>query len=167
MRNSIRLAAVSAALAAAVSFGGVAQAATTATATASAQILSTLTVANTRGLNFGQVAANGAGTLAIAGDGTVACSAALVCTGTRQTAAFDVTGTAGTAVTAAVTTASITLSDGAGHNMTLDNFDVYFPNGSTLTAGATSFNVGGTLNVNAAQVAGVYNGSFNVSVEYQ
>lgn len=166
MRNSIRYAAMGAALAAAVSFGSAANAAATATSTATAEILSTLTVANTAGLDFGQVAVNGAGTLRVAGDGSVTCSANLVCTGTRTTAAFAVTGTAGVAYSAVVTTASVPLSSGA-NTMTLNNFSVYYPDGTTLVSGASSFNVGGTLNVGAAQVAGVYNGSFTVSVEYQ
>ena len=166
MRNSIRIAAMSAAAIAAVSFGSAASAATTATATATAEILSTLTVTNTAGLDFGQVAVNGAGTLRVAGNGAVTCSANLVCTGTRQASNFDVTGTAGVAVSAVVTTASVSLASGA-NTMTLNNFDIYYPNGTTLVAGATSFNVGGTLNVGAAQAAGVYNGSFTVSVEYQ
>jgi hypothetical protein len=167
MRNSIRFAAAGAALAAALSFGSVANAATTQSASASVEILSTLNVAKVADLNFGQIAANGAGTLTIAGDGTTTCAAALVCTGTRAPASFSVAGTAGTAVTAAVTTPSITLSDGAGHSMTVNTFDVYFPAGSTLVGGATTFDVGAKLAVGAAQVAGAYTGSFSVSVEYQ
>ena len=166
MRNSIRIAAMSAAAIAAVSFGSAASAATTATATATAEILSTLTVTNTQALDFGQVAVNGAGTLRVAGNGAITCSALLVCTGTRAASNFDVTGTAGVAVSAVVTTASVSLASGA-NTMTLNNFDVYFPAGNTLVAGASSFNVGGTLNVGASQAAGVYNGSFTVSVEYQ
>ncbi|MDE2596583.1 MAG: DUF4402 domain-containing protein [Sphingomonadales bacterium] len=167
MRTSLRLAAAGAALAAAVSFGGVANAATTANATASAEILSTLTVTKTKDLDFGQIAANGAGTLAITGAGASTCSASLVCTGTRQVADFTVTGTAGSAVLATVTTPSITLSDGASHTMTVNAFNIYYPAGTTLAGGSTTFNVGGTLSVGAAQVAGAYTGSFAVSVEYQ
>ena len=166
MRNSIRFAAVSAALAAAVSFGSAASAATTATATASAEILSTLTVTNTQGLDFGQVAVNGAGTVRVTGAGLVTCSASLVCTGTRQTANFNVTGTSGVALNTSVTTASVTLSSGA-NTMTLNNFDIYYPNGNSLVAGASTFSVGGTLNVGASQAAGLYAGTFTVSVEYQ
>ena len=166
MRNSIRFAAMGAAAVAALSFGSAASAATTATATATAEILSTLTVTNTAALDFGQVAVNGAGTVRITGASSVTCSANLVCTGNRRPAAFAVTGTSGVAVSAAVTAASVSLSSGA-NTMTLNNFDLYFPDGNTLVAGATTFNVGGTLNVGAAQAAGVYNGSFTVSVEYQ
>lgn len=167
MRNFLRFAAAGAALATVVSFGGVANAATTQSASASVQILSTLNVAKTRDLSFGQVAANGAGALVLAADGTTTCAAALVCTGTRQTAEFTVAGSAGTAVTATLASTSITLSDGASHTMTVDQLGVHFPNGNTLTGGATAFNVGGRLNVGAAQVAGTYTGTFNVSVEYQ
>ncbi len=163
MRKSLRLAA---ALAATVSFASSAQAATTASATASAEILTTLSVTAMQNLDFGQVAVNGAGTAVIGADGVNACSANLVCTGTRQAASFDVTGTAGTAVAAVVTTGTVNLTSGT-NSMVLDNFSVHFPTGNTLVGGAASFNVGGTLNVAAAQPAGLYNGNFSVSVEYQ
>ena len=168
MRNSIRLAATSAVLA--LSFASAAQAADTATATASAEVLSTISVTKDVGLSFGQIAVNGDGTVALAGDGQVTCSANLVCAGTAAPASFTITGTADVGVTAAVDQASINLThtvDGT-KQLVLDNWDVYFPAGSTLTGGDAVFNVGGTLNVVAANaIAGVYQGSFDVTVEYQ
>lgn len=162
MRNTIRFAALAVALAASG-----AQAATTATGNASAEILSTLTVAENTALNFGQIAANGAGTLVIAPNGSSTCSALLVCTGSPTAGLFDVAGTAGVAYAATVTTPSVSLSDGGTNSMTLDTFTVGYPAGTTLTGGASTFNVGGTLHVGATQVAGVYSGTYTVSVEYQ
>lgn len=167
MRTSIRLSAVLAALAASVSFGSAAQAAATANGTATAEILTTISVASARALNFGQIAVNGAGTVAIAGDGTVTCSSLLVCTGSQSTAAFTVSGSAGSAYVTTVPASAVTLADGAGNTMTVDNFAAHFPNGNTLVAGTSTFEVGGRLNVGATQAAGVYSGTFSVSVEYQ
>lgn len=170
MRNFIRLAAVSAAALATLSLGSAAQAAGTASANATAQVLSTLTVTKTRDLQFGQIAVNGNGNVVVGADGTGSCAAAIICAGTRNSAAFTVTGTAGSGVTANVTQTSINLVHATDTTKTflLDAFTVEFPTGSTLNSGSTTFNVGGTLHVtSAAALAGVYTGTFNVNVEYQ
>lgn len=171
MRNSIRLAAIGAV--AAVSFASSAQAATTATATATAEILSTLAITNTAGLNFGTIAVNGAGTAVVGADGNNSCSTTLVCGGTRAPAAFRITGSDTVGVNAIVPTTATTLTylgwtgAGAAPTMSLSSFTSYFPTGTTLVGGETNVLVGGSLAVGAAQVAGVYSGTFDVSVEYQ
>jgi hypothetical protein len=170
MRNSIRIAAIGTTALAALSLGSVAQAAGTASATATAQVLSTVAVTKTRDLAFGQIAVNGNGNIVMNADGTGTCPAAIICTGTRNSAAFTVTGTAGTGVTANVTQTSIDLTHATDttKKFTLDSFTVDFPAGSTLTSGVAVFNVGGTLHVTtAAALAGLYTGTFNVNVEYQ
>lgn len=169
MRNFTRIAAAAAALAT-LSFGSVANAAASASATATAQVLSTLAVTKTRDLQFGQIAVNGNGNIVLNADGTGSCPSTIICTGSRNSAQFSVTGTAGAGVTAAVTQTSIDLvhATDTTKKFTLDTFTVDFPAGSTLTSGSTSFNVGGTLHVtSAAALAGVYSGTFNVNVEYQ
>jgi hypothetical protein len=52
--------------------------------------------------------------------------------------------------------------------MTLDTWDNALGAGPnyTLTGGSISFGLGGVLHVAAAQVAGSYSGSFNVTVGY-
>ena len=168
MRNSIRLAAVSAVLAA--SFASSAQAADTATATASAEVLSTISVTKDLDMSFGQVAVNGDGTVVLAPAGGVPCSAQLVCPGSNQPPLFTVPGTADVGVTASVDQTSISLvhATDTTKTFTLDSFAVDFPGGNTLTGGDAVFNVGGTLNVTAANaLAGVYSGTFDVTVEYQ
>lgn len=169
MKNTIRLATAVAVLASAASLTTAANAAT-ASASASAEILSALNVAKDKDLNFGQIAVNGAGTVVV-GTGAVAdsCSALLVCAGSKQKANFIVTGAKDIGVVASVQQSSVSLTSGA-NSMTLDNFTLYFPNGTTLTgAGATgtaNFEVGGTLHVAAGQATGVYSGTFNVNVSY-
>ena len=169
MNNTIRLAAIAGMLASAASLTTAANAAT-ASASASAEILSALNVAKDKDLNFGQIAVNGAGTVVV-GTGAIAdsCSALLVCAGSTQKAQFTVTGAKNIGVTAAVQQSSISLTSGA-NSMTLDNFTLYFPTGTTLTGsgatGSAPFEVGGTLHVAAGQATGVYSGTFNVNVSY-
>lgn len=168
MRNSIRLAATAAALAV-FSFGSAAYAADTASAEATAEVLSTIAVDNVRDMSFGQIAVNGDGTFLLNPDGSHSCSSTLICTGTRQAAEFLVTGTEATAVVATVDESSINLvhATDATKSFVLDNFVVDFPDGNMLVSGGTAFNVGGTLHIVSAQaLAGVYNGTFNVNVEY-
>ena len=167
MRNSLRLAAVGAI--AAASFATSAQAATTASANANAEILSSLTVVSTADLQLGQIAANTGGTVTVNADSTVASSGALISTGTRSPAAFDVIGSANSMIIVTLPTAPVDLTRVSGtETMSLGGFNTT-PNGGFQLdgAGAGNFTVGGTLTVGAAQVPGNYTGSFSVSVEYQ
>ena len=175
MRNSTRLAVVGAALAA-VSFGSAANAATTATATATAEILSTLAIVNDTGLDFGTIAVNGAGTAKVSADGASdSCTAvALVCGGTRAPAGFTITGASGVGVAITLPAAASTLTYvgwtgtlATTPTMSLSSFTSYFPAGTTLVAGSTTVSVGGSLAVAALQEPGTYTGTFSVSAQYQ
>ena len=173
MRNSIRFAVVGAALAA-VSFGSVANAATTATATATAEILSTLAIVNDSGLDFGTIAVAGAGTVKVSANGlSDSCTAiALICGGTRAPAGFTVSGNDGAGVAVTLpSSATLTyvgwVGAGAAPTMSVGSFTSYFPAGTTLVAGSTTVNVGGSLAVAAAQAPGTYSGTFDVSAQYQ
>ena len=169
MRTSLRLAVVGAALGA-ISFASAANAATSATATATAEVLSTLSVTADTSLDFGQIAANTGGTVTVNADSSVSKSGALISTGTRAPATFTVVGSKGASVvlTLPSTTATLTRSGGT-ETMDLSGFNSN-PNGAfqlDATTGSASFSVGGTLTVASAQAAGVYSGTFQVSVEYQ
>lgn len=169
MRNSLRIAAVGAALAAA-SFATSANAAATATATATAEVLQTLTLTADSALDFGQIAPNTGGTVTVHADSTVAQTGGLVWTGTRAPAGFTVTGSNGATVVLTLPSAAVNLTrSGGSDTMTLSGFTAS-PTGAFQlgsTTGSATFNVGGTLAVAANQVAGLYSGTFNVSVEYQ
>ena len=175
MRNSTRLAVVGAALAA-VSFGSAANAATTATATATAEILSTLAIVNDSGLDFGTIAVNGAGTAVVSADGlSDSCTVgALVCGGVRAPAGFTITGATGVGVAVTLPAAASTLTYvgwtgtlATTPTMSLSSFTSYFPSGTTLVAGSTTVSVGGSLAVAALQEPGTYTGTFSVSAQYQ
>ncbi len=171
MRNSLRLAAVGAALAAA-SFATSASAAATATATATAEVLSSLTLTADSALDFGLVAPNTGGTVTVNADNTVSQTGGLISTGTRLPAGFTVTGTNGASVVLTLPSAAVNLTNTTGtggETMSLSGFNSN-PVGAfqlNATTGQATFNVGGTLTVAANQVAGVYEGTFDVSVEYQ
>lgn len=169
MRTSLRLAVVGAALGA-LSFASAANAATSATATATAEVLSTLSVSADTALDFGQIAANTGGTVTVNADSTVSKTGALVSTGTRAPATFTVVGSKGASVVLTLPASAATLTRSGGtETMSLSGWNSN-PNGAfqlDATTGAANFSVGGTLTVANAQVAGVYSGTFQVSVEYQ
>lgn len=169
MRNSLRIVTLGAALAAA-SLATSANAATTATATASAEVLTSLTVAVDAGLRFGQIAANSGGSVVVNSNGAVSSTGSLISTGVREPAAFTVTGSKGAMVVVSVPTVASNLTRSGGtETMVLNAFNAS-PNGAfqlDSTTGKAQFTVGGTLTVGNNQAAGLYNGTFNVSVEYQ
>jgi hypothetical protein len=140
-----------------------AQAATTATANAKAQIVKALIVNKTADLDFGTIVASGtASTVGLTTAGVVTCGATLTCAGTPAAATFTVTGTA--LQTVSITTTGVTLT-GPGTSMTA----TLAPSVATLpltAAGADVFKIAGTLNVGVSQVEGAYTGSFTVTVSY-
>ncbi len=174
MRKSLRIATFGAVIAAA-SLATSAQAATTATATATAEVLTTLSMTADSSLKLGQIAANTGGTVTVNPDGTVASTGSLISTGTRDPAQFTVTGSKGATVAVTLPTAASVLTlqgwtgTGAAPTMSLGTFKAS-PTGAfqlSSTTGQATFFVGGTLTVASAQAAGVYSGTFAVSVEYQ
>jgi hypothetical protein len=166
MITKFRIGAAGVALVSAFGLASVANAAASDTATAEANILAPLTLSADNSLHFGDIAVNGAGTVVVAADGSGAsCSANLICTGGDSPADFTVTGSAGETV--GIAYSNVVALSGPGANMTLSGLNA--DSGATLGlgAGTANFSVGGTLTVNAGQVAGYYSGSFDVTVEYQ
>lgn len=140
--------------------------AATANADATAQILDTLQIDNTADLDFGQVGVTGAGTVTVSTAGAATCSVNLVCAGTSSAAAFTVEGTANTNVS--IVLDNISNLSGPGADLVLSALTSSA--GASLAldgSGAGSFTVGGTIAVAANQTPGVYNGSFDATVEYE
>ena len=144
----------------------VAQAASTNSST-SAQIIAALAIVNTQGLEFASIVPSGSSDTVIVSPVSVrTCGATLTCTGSVFASAFDVTG--GNNLTYSITLpgAAATLTSGA-NSMTVDNFIDSGSGTGTLSAlGSQTFTVGGTLNVGINQPAGVYAGSYSVTVDY-
>lgn len=141
-----------------------------ATSTAAAVIIAPLTITNTVGLHFGTVMrGTTAGTveLTTAGvrtpTGGVTLSPAVP---TLTVASFTITGEPNRAYTITLPAADVTITDGT-NNMIVNTF-VSNPAAGTYTpaVGSTTLLVGATLNVLANQPSGTYNGSFDVSVNY-
>lgn len=149
-----------------------------ATATATATIITPISIENTGDLKFGNIVANSTGgTVTIETNGTpkyngVAAPSSIP--GEISAASFEVKGFAG--ATYAITlpgTITLTKTNGNGNGnaygnsekMTVDNF-VSNPNGTGLlsNSGSQTVNVGATLNVAANQVAGTYKNTTDLKV---
>jgi len=176
MTKTIRFGAAGIALFAAMGMSNTAFAQQTASADASAEVLDALTIDNNAALDFGTMVVDGGGTVSLAPDGTIDCTSAnIVCSGTTSVAGFDVTGTAAKAVTINLPTAAVNLRHpdfGVGstgeHTIVLDSF-TSSATGEEITldgAGDGSFTVGGTITLDGSEVSGVFEASFDVSVEY-
>lgn len=151
--------------------------------TAGAELVTALTITNTTPMNFGVIAIPAtAGTVAMNTAGLRTPSGCtIVATGTPKTVAlFTVGGTANDNYTLTLPTSILVQTDGGGttKDMTIDNIVVKVDaageaaytvpiNTPTLSAGgASTFLVGGTLNIQASQVLGVYAGTYTVVIDY-
>jgi hypothetical protein len=145
-----------------------------ATATATATIVSPITIVLVTDMNFGNVvtsAATGTVVLDPAGARSTTGGASILVAqpGTVTAATFTVGGTAG--FTYSITLpASVSIDDaGAGVPMTVDSFTSNpTPTGLIGGGGTQALGVGATLNVGASQVGGVYTTAapFTVTVNY-
>ena len=144
----------------------------TANATATATILTAISIAKTVDLNFGNVAvqesAGGTvmltplGVRSVTGGVTLPASA-----GTVTAASFNISGEGTYTYSITLPSSAHTITSGA-NSMTVTAFSS-LPSGiGTLTAGAQVLKVGATLNVTAAQPNGTYASEtgFNVTVNY-
>lgn len=135
----------------------------TATAGVNATVLAPIAISKTADLNFGSFAAdsNETGTveLATAGTRTFTGGASAVSTGvgTVTAASFSVTGEGAATFSITLPSSAVTLTRATGtETMSVATF-VSDPSGTgALVAGAKTVNVGATLSVGAAQVAGTY-----------
>ena len=143
-----------------------------ATATASATIITPITITKTTDMNFGNVAVNAtAGTVVLATDNSrsVTGGCTLPATaGTVAAAAFDVTGVPSATFSITLPAGATTITSGA-NTMTVSNWTSSpTPTGTFDGTGAATLLVGATLNVSASQAAGVYLSAtpFTVTVNY-
>lgn len=138
-----------------------------ATANASATIITPIAISKTTDMSFGNIAVGAAG-------GTVVLSTASARSATGDVsfqaapagtaAAFDVTGSAG--LTYYITLpVSATITSGA-NTMTINTFVSNPVSPGTLVAGSNPVLVGATLVVAGSQPTGAYTGTFDVTVGY-
>jgi hypothetical protein len=145
-----------------------------ATATATATIVTPISIANAGDMNFGNIAvsssAGGTVVLAPAGTRTTTGSVTLpATTGTFSAAHFNVTGNPNYSYAITLPSTPTTVTYAATNTMTVNVFTSDpTPTGLLDGTGKQTINVGATLNVSAAQAAGTYvSGTpFTVSVNY-
>lgn len=126
-----------------------------------------ITLANVAGLNFGKVLPYGSpGTVWVFANGTHSAANAFVSDATNiQASSWVVTGIPGAPYAVTLPT-SVTINNGT-ENMTINNFARSGSSQLALDAGGNgNFTVGARLNVGANQPAGIYTGTFNVTVNY-
>jgi Mat/Ecp fimbriae major subunit len=175
MLNTLKLAIAGSIVAAAMASSG-AQAAT-ANANAKVEILTPVTIAKTSDLDFGLIATTGAGTVVVAqSGGAKSCTGLVTCVGTTGVlASFDVSSATAQTISVSVGSTSLVGPIGsvampaalrlAGTGVTTNAAST----SGTYTSGLTAktVTVGGTVTVGAVQLAGVYNGAFTLTADYQ
>jgi len=152
--------------------------------TAGAELVKVLTITNTTPLHFGVIGiTSGTAGTVVMSTAVVrtpgAATTTIINTGTQRTVAlFTISGTADDTYTIGLpSTIAVTTGVGTGNYATtisalrvkVDAAAEATAVGATGTlsgAGASSFLLGGTLNIGAAQELGVYAGTYNVTVDY-
>lgn len=137
-----------------------------ATAGASMNILTPIVISQVTDLSFGDtfVPATG-GTVVVSTAGTATPTGDVTLpTGTVTAAEFDVVGEASSAYTVTLP-ASATMTNGATGSITIDTFN-HNATEALSVGGTETFQVGATATLAAAQEAGAYTGSFDVTVAY-
>lgn len=143
-----------------------------ATADIFAVVLEAFDVTNIDDLDFGTLVAptDTTGTVTVNADGTIATNNIPYHDGVVEAATFEITGgfsvNGDDSISYSVELPdSETITNGNGGTMTVDNFTSNLTeNQGFITSTNEEFSVGATLNVGAAQEAGSYNGSFEVTV---
>jgi len=141
-----------------------------ATANASATIVTPISISKNADMNFGNVATDGTvGTVILAPAGTRTPSGGVTLpatAGTVAAASFAVAGS-GSFTYAISLPASVVISSGA-NNMTVDTFTSTPNAAGILSAGAQTLLIGATLNLTASQASGSYTSAspFAVTVNY-
>lgn len=141
-----------------------------ATANASAEIISAITISKTTDMDFGMVANNATtgGTVILDNAATTGRtgSADIITASAFQNAVFTINAENLYTYSISLPTSNITLSDGGTNTMTVNGFNDNLGGSSTGTSADQTLYVGATLNVGANQAVGNYTGTFDVSVNY-
>lgn len=131
------------------------------------------TISDTTALSFGSFVAGSGGTVVVstASSRSATGDVTLIISGGGAASQSTVTGTSGSTYSITLpANGVVSLSDGNGHSMAVDNFvsNPAATSGSTglLSGGSQTLYVGGTLIVTNSQPAGSYSGTFSVTVSY-
>ena len=139
-------------------------------ATGSAMVLRPVSVAKLKDMDFGDVTVTAAGTAVLEpnADAFSTTGGVTKVGGTPHSAEFAGSATTSSIVNIKIPNQPITLTRvGGAQTMTVSNFTLQGLNKRVIAAqNSFTFRVGGTLNVAANQVEGVYVGTFTVTVQY-
>jgi len=146
----------------------------TASASATATIVTPIAITKTVDMNFGNLAVNATpGTVVLTPAGgrsaTGGVSFLAGTPGTITAASFDITGLGSATYSITLPAGATTIDDGASHTMTVDNWTSNpTPTGTLSAGGAQTVTVGATLYVGASQFPAVYTSAtpFDVTVNY-
>ena len=150
----------------ALSTPALAAASNTASANATVNIVSPLTLTKNTDLNFGTIVGPFASQVVHVDTTGARNCAGLTCSGTFSAASFSLTGTANQAVVLTIPS-SVTLNGSVSGTLNVD-LSGDLPANPTLSAlGAAAFSIGGKLTIPSGTVDGVYSNTFNVTANYQ
>ncbi len=143
-----------------------------ATANATATIITPISITNVADLNFGNIVAGTTpGTVTVSHDGIRTKSDGVTLPtatpGTITAARFNISGLPNATYSITLPSSTTITKNGGTEQMTIDNFtsDPH-ETGTITTDGTQILAVGGTLSVKANQPAGEYTGTFDVIVAY-
>lgn len=159
------------ALIVAASFSNQVVAQSNADSDAYATLIVPISIVNDVAMDFKTLAASGtAGTCVMAATSGAALTptgGVTVISGTPTAGKFTVTGEGTQVFTITLPAGASTLTGSVSGDMTVDTWTCSEPlTTAALVGGTLEFYVGGTLNVDADEVAGLYSGTFNVIVDY-
>jgi hypothetical protein len=145
--------------------------AVTQTAAVNANVVKPLTLVANQGLNLGTItlpsgAWTGA-TVGISRSGVFTCSAKVVCTGAPTAAVFTVTGTNRMNVLVSAPNVTLVNQSNSAKTLTLvldKPAQLTLPNSGNQ---GVQFSVGGSITLDSTTASGTYQGTINVTVNYQ
>jgi Mat/Ecp fimbriae major subunit len=137
-----------------------------ASANATVNIVSPLTLTKSTDLNFGTIVGPFAGEIVhVDATGARNC-AGLTCSGTVSAASFTLTGTANQAVVLTIPS-SVTLNGSVSGTLSVDLSGDEPANPTLNGTGNAGFSIGGKLTIPTGTVDGVYSNTFTVTANYQ
>jgi hypothetical protein len=137
----------------------------TATANATVNIVSPLTLTNDSSLDFGTIVGPFAGETVTMDDADVENCSTLTCSGTPHSAHFSVSNGTAAQDLDIVVDATVDMDDGVHPVLTVA---LTGPSGTVTTDGSgnASFGVGGSFSIPTGQGDGLYSGTFSVTANY-
>jgi uncharacterized protein DUF4402 len=145
--------------------------AVTQNASVTANVVKPLTLTSLQDLDLGTITLKpgtwASATVGISRTGAFSCNTNVVCTGVTQVARYKVTGTNKQTVT--ITAPNVILTNQGDFTKTL-TLTVDSPGQVALTSSGqpgNNFDVGGSITLNSGAATGTYQGSFNITVDYQ